>query len=40
MTKVDLIDLGQLKQFEENLAAFVETKYAVGLNSNRIWKNC
>jgi dTDP-4-amino-4,6-dideoxygalactose transaminase len=33
MTKGDLIDRGQLKQFEENLAAFVGTKYAVGVNS-------
>lgn len=33
MTKGDLIDRGQLKQFEENLAAFVGTQYAVGLNS-------
>ena len=33
MTKGDLIDRGQLKNFEENLAAFVGTKYAVGLNS-------
>jgi len=33
MTKGDLIDRGQLKSFEENLAAFVGTKYAVGLNS-------
>lgn len=33
MTKGDLIDRGQLKRFEENLAAFVGTKYAVGLNS-------
>ncbi|MCX5887951.1 MAG: DegT/DnrJ/EryC1/StrS family aminotransferase, partial [Deltaproteobacteria bacterium] len=33
MTKGDLIDRHQLKQFEENLAAFVGTKYAVGLNS-------
>jgi len=33
MTKGDLIDRGQLRQFEENLAAFVGTKYAVGLNS-------
>ncbi len=30
MTKGDLIDRGQLKQFEENLAAFVGTQYAVG----------
>lgn len=33
MSKGDLIDRGQLKTFEENLAAFVGTKYAVGLNS-------
>jgi dTDP-4-amino-4,6-dideoxygalactose transaminase len=33
MEKGDLIDRGQLRQFEENLAAFVGTKYAVGLNS-------
>ncbi|MCK9375626.1 MAG: DegT/DnrJ/EryC1/StrS family aminotransferase [Syntrophobacterales bacterium] len=33
MSKGDLIDRGQLKSFEENLAAFVGTKYAVGLNS-------
>jgi dTDP-4-amino-4,6-dideoxygalactose transaminase len=33
MTKGDLIDRGQLKRFEDNLAAFVGTKYAVGLNS-------
>jgi dTDP-4-amino-4,6-dideoxygalactose transaminase len=33
MTRGDLIDRGQLKRFEENLAAFVGTKYAVGLNS-------
>ncbi len=33
MTKGDLIDRGQLKSFEENLAKFVGTKYAVGLNS-------
>jgi dTDP-4-amino-4,6-dideoxygalactose transaminase len=33
MTKGDLIDRGQLKSFERNLAAFVGTKYAVGLNS-------
>ena len=31
--KGDLIDRGQLKSFEKNLAAFVGTKYAVGLNS-------
>jgi dTDP-4-amino-4,6-dideoxygalactose transaminase len=33
MNKGDLIDRGQLKSFETNLAAFVGTKYAVGLNS-------
>jgi len=33
MEKGDLIDRGQLKSFEENLAAFVGAKYAVGLNS-------
>jgi dTDP-4-amino-4,6-dideoxygalactose transaminase len=33
MSKGDLIDRSQLKRFEENLAAFVGTKYAVGLNS-------
>jgi dTDP-4-amino-4,6-dideoxygalactose transaminase len=33
MSQGDLIDRGQLKKFEENLAAFVGTKYAVGLNS-------
>jgi len=33
MSKGDLIDRGQLKSFEENLAKFVGTKYAVGLNS-------
>ena len=33
MEKGDLIDRGQLKSFENNLAAFVGTKYAVGLNS-------
>ncbi len=33
MTQGDLIDRGQLSAFEENLAAFVGTKYAVGLNS-------
>jgi dTDP-4-amino-4,6-dideoxygalactose transaminase len=33
MSKGDLIDRDQLKQFEEDLAAFVGTKYAVGLNS-------
>jgi dTDP-4-amino-4,6-dideoxygalactose transaminase len=33
MTKGDLIDRGQLKSFEANLARFVGTKYAVGLNS-------
>lgn len=33
MSKGDLIDRGHLKTFEENLAKFVGTKYAVGLNS-------
>lgn len=33
MEKGDLIDRGQLRGFEENLARFVGTKYAVGLNS-------
>src|SRR4030066_2211672 len=33
MTKGDLIERGHLKSFEENLAKFVGTKYAVGLNS-------
>lgn len=33
MSKGDLIDRGQLKTFEENLAQFVGTRYAVGLNS-------
>lgn len=33
MSNGDLIDRGQLKRFEENLASFVGTKYAVGLNS-------
>jgi len=33
MSKGDLIDRHQLSQFEENLAKFVGTKYAVGLNS-------
>jgi len=33
MTKGDLVDRGHLKSFEENLAKFVGTKYAVGLNS-------
>lgn len=33
MSKGDLIDRGQLKSFEENIASFVGTKYAVGLNS-------
>ena len=31
MTRGDLIDRGHLKRFEENLASFVGTKYAVGL---------
>ena len=33
MSKGDLIDRGQLKSFEENLAAFVGTQHAAGLNS-------
>lgn len=33
MAKGDLIDRGQLKNFEKNLADFVGTKYAIGLNS-------
>jgi len=33
MAKGDLIDRRQLKRFEKNLAAFVGTKYAVGVNS-------
>ena len=33
MTHGDLIDRGQLKNFEDNLATFVGTKFAVGLNS-------
>lgn len=33
MSEGDLIDRGQLRSFEKNLAAFVGTKYAVGLNS-------
>src|SRR5262249_47092016 len=33
MGKGDLIDRGQLHRFEENLAAFVGTRFAVGLNS-------
>lgn len=33
MSKGDLIDRHQLRQFEKNLAEFVGTKYAVGLNS-------
>ena len=33
MSRGDFIDRQQLKQFEGNLAAFVGTKYAVGLNS-------
>jgi dTDP-4-amino-4,6-dideoxygalactose transaminase len=33
MSKGDLIDRGQLQSFEENLAKFTGTKYAVGLNS-------
>ena len=33
MEKGDLIDRGQLKSFEQNLADFAGTTYAVGLNS-------
>jgi dTDP-4-amino-4,6-dideoxygalactose transaminase len=33
MSKGDLIDRDQLKSFEKHLAEFVDTKYAVGLNS-------
>ena len=33
MTNGDLIDRQHLKSFEENLAKFVGTKYAIGLNS-------
>lgn len=33
MGRGDLIDRGQLQRFEDNLAAFVGTTYAVGLNS-------
>jgi dTDP-4-amino-4,6-dideoxygalactose transaminase len=33
MTQGDLIDRGHLKSFEKNLASFVGTKFAVGLNS-------
>lgn len=33
MSKGDLIDRAQLQSFEENLASFAGTKYAVGLNS-------
>jgi dTDP-4-amino-4,6-dideoxygalactose transaminase len=33
MSRGDLIDRGQLRQFEDNLAKFVGTSYAVGLNS-------
>ena len=33
MSKGDLIDRGHLRSFEENMARFVGTKYAVGLNS-------
>ncbi|MCC7264049.1 MAG: DegT/DnrJ/EryC1/StrS family aminotransferase [Candidatus Latescibacteria bacterium] len=33
MTQGDLIDRSQLRDFEKNLAAFVGTKYAIGLNS-------
>ena len=33
MSKGELIDRSHLKEFETNLASFVGTKYAVGLNS-------
>src|SRR5216684_3943644 len=33
MANGELIDRGHLKNFEKNLAEFVGTKYAVGLNS-------
>ena len=33
MSQGDLIDRGQLKSFEDSLAKFVGTRYAVGLNS-------
>lgn len=33
MSRGDLIDRGQLKEFERNLARFVGTRHAVGLNS-------
>jgi dTDP-4-amino-4,6-dideoxygalactose transaminase len=33
LSKGDLILRDQLKQFEENIAAFIGTKYAIGLNS-------
>jgi len=33
MSRGDLIDRGHLRGFEENLARYVGTKYAVGLNS-------
>jgi len=33
MSKGDLVDRGQLRSFEEHLASYVGTKYAVGLNS-------
>lgn len=33
MTRGDLVNRGQLKNFEKNLAKFVGTKFAVGLNS-------
>jgi dTDP-4-amino-4,6-dideoxygalactose transaminase len=33
MTRGDLIDRDQLRSFERNLAKFVGTKYAIGLNS-------
>ena len=36
MSAGDLIDRGQLKSFETNLAKFVGTKYAIGLNSGYV----
>ena len=33
MSRGELIDRGHLRAFEENLARYVGTKYAVGLNS-------
>jgi dTDP-4-amino-4,6-dideoxygalactose transaminase len=36
MKRGDLIMRGQLKRFEENLAAFVGTRFAVGLNSGYV----